>query len=295
MAASATVSRDLADTRRPRSIVSPVVFDSENKPAVPSILCSSTRCRKQKRRGGSVPRAPHPGRGRGPDNRKSPERGSGTAHSGTGRLTVEFAAIRRGTCANDHFHALPPGRRVRDERHAASIRSGADRRYASRGCPGAFVYRAASGRARRRCVLSGRQLADSDSRGRRPSTRARGDRRSGGNSAGYDRGRRSGQWSGSDPAIPRAPSGRDADGHSDAGDEWPRRAHRHSDGVPGCKSDRADDLRGRCAHSPRPEGRCSGLPAQEHPPFGITANDPGRPRAGREVCRPRSRSRSPSM
>ncbi len=25
-----------------------------------------------------------------------------------------------------------------------------------------------------------------------------------------------------------APSGRDADGHSDAGDEWPRRAHRHS-------------------------------------------------------------------
>ena len=98
-----------------------------------------------------------------------------------------------------------------------------------------------------------------------------------GSSAGYDSGRRSRQRSRCDPAIPHASSGRDADGHSDAGDEWPRRAHRHSNGVPGCKSDRADDLRGRCAHSPRPEGRCSGLPAQEHAPFGITAHDPGSP------------------
>ena len=80
-----------------------------------------------------------------------------------------------------------------------------------------------------------RQLADSDSHRRRPSSRARRDRRSRGGSAGYDGGRRSRQRSRRHPAIPHAPSGRDADGHPDAGDEWPRRAHRHSSGVPGCQ------------------------------------------------------------
>ena len=42
---------------------------------------------------------------------------------------------------------------------------------------------------------------------------------------------RSLQRSRRDPAIPHASSGRDADGHSDAGDERPRRAHRHPNRV----------------------------------------------------------------
>ena len=41
-------------------------------------------------------------------------------------------------------------------------------------------------------------------------------------------GRRGIQWPRSNPAIPDAPSGRHADGLADAGDEWPRRAHRNS-------------------------------------------------------------------
>jgi CheY-like chemotaxis protein len=40
---------------------------------------------------------------------------------------------------------------------------------------------------------------------------------------------------------------------------------------------RAHDLRGRHAHPPRRQGRCSGLSAQEHTPFRFAANHPNGP------------------
>ena len=81
----------------------------------------------------------------------------------------------------------------------------------------------------RQCLTScDKERPHSDSRRRRPSARARRDRRPRRGSAGYDVGRTSRGRSRGDPAVPDASSGRDADGHSDARDEWPRRAHRHS-------------------------------------------------------------------
>ena len=65
--------------------------------------------------------------------------------------------------------------------------------------------------------------------------------------------------------------------------------------FPDAKSHRADDLRGRRAHPPRPQGRCSGLPAQEHAPFGFAANDPSGPCWQEESVAGGRRSRSPSM
>ena len=96
--------------------------------------------------------------------------------------------------------------------------------------------------------------------------------------AGHDAGRGSQHWPRGDPAIPDAPSRRNPYGPPDAGDEWPRWADRHSDRVSGGQGHHADDLRGRRAHPPRPQGGCSGLPAQEHPAFGPVAHDPRRPR-----------------